>query len=211
MVVAATRAYGDLIRWVKSARPRDLPAWWFARRDWLAALNAGILVMGSIGLLSPPAFAAPSSVALGRGWPSLALLGIMLPCATYAAAKAARIKRAVLRMVEPWTRPPSENPAWDGAVGALAACPSPLRTRFAVEWVWGPALGVALATTFAFSCAYFIVDAVLARFLVGWEQVVYGASFAGLSLGAFRVVAVRVATWRLCVSVRREVAQLGPR
>jgi hypothetical protein len=209
MVVAAGKAYSDLIKWMKSARPRRLDAWWFARHDFTGALVAGLVVLGLIGLLSPSTFGPYQSGVWGSGWPSYLLAGLVALTALYPASRLTRVKRTVVRVTEPWFRPLEENPAFEGALNALAACPGPLRTRFALGWVWAPAVLVVLGSTFAFATAYFLVDAVLARFLVGWGQPLYAAVFALSSIVTFRLAAPRTSTWRLATSVYREVSEGG--
>jgi hypothetical protein len=49
------------------------------------------------------------------------------------------------------------------------------------------------------------VDAVLARFRVGWGQPLYALVFAGASVLVFATLAGRLATWRFAMSVHKEV------
>jgi hypothetical protein len=51
--------------------------------------------------------------------------------------------------------------------------------------------------------AYFVVDAILARFEVGWQQPVFAAVYLGIAWGAFRASAGRLAVWPLSVSAHR--------
>lgn len=107
--------------------------------------------------------------------------------------------------MEPLREPLDRFEAFDPAVHALLAAPATLRTRFALGWVWAPAGAVVAAAFFAASSAYFLVDAVLARFQIGWEQPLLAAVNAVAGLLLLRLAATRLATWRLAFSVHREV------
>jgi len=207
MVVSATRSYSDLVKWMKSARPASFEPWWFARHDFVASFVAGVIVLGIIGTLDPSSFGAPESRPFANGWPSYVLAGLVAVAAVYPATRLQRIRRTVVRVAEPWFRPLTENPAFEGAATALASCPAPLRTRFSLAWVWAPLALVVLAATSAFSAAYFFVDAVLAGGLIGWAHPLYALGFVTVSVVLFRVAATRLSTWRLAASVSREVAE----
>jgi hypothetical protein len=163
-------------------------------------------VLGLIGLVAPSNFGSLDGNTLRSGWPLIVLLVILVAAAFYAAVKRAHIAWLVARAREPMRRPLDESPAYEGAVGALAACPGAFRIRFGVAFVWGPLGLVVLGVTFAFVAAYFVIDAVLARFLVGWAQPLYALGGALMSIIVFGLAAVRLATWRLATSVYKTVS-----
>ena len=210
MVLAARRAYVTATRWVRSARAPRIERLGFARRAFGSALVAGLFVMASIAMVAPANFGAPGSEPLRSGWPALVLIAILASSACVGLVKRAGIRSVIDRTIEPWRRPSSEHEAFEGAADALAACPALLRNRFALLWVWGPMAVVVAATTFAFSTAYFLVDAVLARLQVGWQQPAYAVGSAALSMGLFRLVATKLSTWRLSASVLKEVTSGYP-
>ncbi len=57
----------------------------------------------------------------------------------------------------------------------------------------------------ALSTAYFVIDAILARFLVGWSQPLYALVFLCLSLTLSYLAAPKLSTWRVAASVHKEV------
>ncbi len=134
------------------------------------------------------------------------LLAVVAIALGYGIVRRAQVRWAFERAREPYVRPLEEEPGFDEAVEALAECPAALRTRFALSWVWGAVAWAIVGGTFAFSTAYFLVDAVLARGRVGWQQPVYAVVFALLSLAVFAATAGRLATWRFAASVHKEVA-----
>jgi hypothetical protein len=91
---------------------------------------------------------------------------------------------------------------------ALSSCPAPFRTRFFIGWVLMPAALCGLGALLAFSSAYFVVDAVLARFSVDWFHPTFGVGNALLSYFVFRIGAARMSTWRLAVGAHRTAAGL---
>ena len=117
---------------MKSARPDRLDPWWLARHDLSAAFIAGIIVLGSIGIFAPDRFGPYQSGFFTSGWSSYLLAGLVVLAALYPLTRPARVRRSLVRVTEPWFRALEENPAFDGALNALAACSQPLRTRFAV-------------------------------------------------------------------------------
>ncbi|MDQ3752153.1 MAG: hypothetical protein M3333_04605 [Actinomycetota bacterium] len=191
---------------MRSARPPGMDLWLRARRDFSSSLITGTVVLGLIGLLDPESFGAQSS-AFARGWPTTFLAGLLTLCAALLATRFGRIRRAAVRAAEPWFRPLYESPAWPGASGALAACSAGSRARFAFGWVWGPAALVVVACTFSWSTAYFAIDAILSGGRIGWGQPLYALGFALLSLVTWRLVEVRLATWRLATSIHREASE----
>ena len=136
-------------------------------------------------------------------WALAALVGLFI---AVAATRWSKVKRAVSLLLEPMRRPLGDLTSFEPAVEALHSCPAAFRTRFTLGWVWGPAAAVVAAGFFLASTAYFIVDAVLARLQVGWQQPGLAAANALLAFVILRAVAVRLATWRLALSVHREVA-----
>ncbi|MFN2488826.1 MAG: hypothetical protein ABR529_03620 [Actinomycetota bacterium] len=134
----------------------------------------------------------------------MVLLVIIGLCLAYGALRRAELRWLAARVREPLVRPLEEEPHFDDAVETLESCPAPLRMRYAIAWVWGPIAWAVVGGTCAFSAAYFVVDAILARFRVGWEQPLYGAVFGVLSVIVFAGAAGRLATWRFAASVYRE-------
>ncbi|MDQ3985980.1 MAG: hypothetical protein M3280_05725 [Actinomycetota bacterium] len=205
--MSSRRAYTDAIAWIKSARPRRLDKWRFSERAFGAALLAAAPLLGGIALVSPDSFGAPGSNTLQTGWPLYVLLGLVGLSLALVLARASTVRWLMVRVREPFIRPFEGDARFEGAADALARCPAPLRSRFAVSWIWGPVALAGLGTICAFSTAYFLVDAILVRFEVGLEQPIYAAAFAAASLGFFRLAATRLATWRLAVNVHRAVTQ----
>jgi hypothetical protein len=210
MVIAARRAYSDATRWVRSSRPKRLHGWNRAGILFVNTFLAGILFLGIIGILAPSRFGSPGATAFRSGLPAVALVGIAALCGVFAFIRRHEIAWAIRRLREPARRAVSEDPAFEGAVNALEACPRPMQSRFALFWVWGPTAMFILGAVFAFSAAYFVIDAILARFSVGWEQAALGAGNAVVSLAVFRVAAARLATWRLASSVYRSATEGYP-
>jgi hypothetical protein len=163
-----------------------------------------VLLLAIIGLISPARFGSQGSRAFGSGWPTIALIGLALACGLWVYARRKTHGWVVAKIREPFRRPLEEDPAFGGASGALAAAPAPLRTRFALTWIWAPAVGAMIALTACLSAAYFLVDAVLARFEVGWQQPVLAGIDLVLAWTLFRIAAGRLAVWPLAVAVHRE-------
>ena len=205
MVMAARRAYRDAAKWVKSARPRRFGRWRYAERALGATISAAVPILGLIGLASPASFASPASNTLRSGWPLYVLLAVLAASFAYLFSRLSRIRWAFARVREPFVRPPEGEQRYEGAADALAACPAALRTRFAIWWVWGPVVVALLAVTAGFSATYFLIDAILARFNVGWEHPVLAAANLVVSIVLFALVSARLATWRLAVAVHRSV------
>ena len=205
MVRASRRAYSDAVGWLKAARPRRVDAGRFAMRCFGGSLLTGIVVLGLIGLFVPSGFGAPGGRALGNRTLSLAL-GASVGAATLVlAANGAHLRRLLRRIREPFTRPLNWEPNFDGAADALAQCSEAWRSRWATSWVWGPALLAAGGVTFAFSSAYFIVGAIIAGGRIAWGHPVLAGANAFLSILCFAAGATRLSTWRLALSVHRDV------
>ncbi len=62
-----------------------------------------------------------------------------------------------------------------------------------------------IGATFAFSTSYFAVDAVLARFRVGWQQPVLGVADGIVAFLLFRMAARRLALWPFAYRIYREL------
>lgn len=206
MVLERRRAYSDAVAWVRLARPHRLAAGRFAWRCFLRSLFAGILVLGLVGLATPSRFGAPGAAAFRSGWPAFTLLGLVALCALVAVVRRKRIASLIERLREPWRRPLSDWPNYEDACDALAACPESQQSRFAASWVWGPMVGALLAVLFAFSAAYFLIDALLQRFVVGLQTPILAAANALVSIILWRLVAVRISTWRFAASVYKNVS-----
>ena len=204
MVIAAQRAYNDAIRWVKSARPPRFNAWRLTRKVVLTCYMGSLLLLGLIGLSSPASFGGRGSRVGGsiQWWGLAALVALIV---LWCLAKRDGIRTGASRLSEPLRRKLLQFDSYRPAVDALEAAPAAQQTRFALGWVWGPALAVVVATFFAASSAYFLVDAILARFQIGWEQPVLALANAILSVIVVRVVARRLSTWRLAFSIHRDV------
>ena len=206
MVRAARRAYSDATRWIRAGRPPTFNPRRFALRATAGAFVGGTIVLGAFGLLTPARFGATGARAFRSGWPALALLALVAAAVLLVLIDARRLRWLVARVREPWRRPLDDDPNFAGAVEALASCPAALHTRFVASYVWGPAVLGVLGTMFGFSSAYFVVDAILARFSVGWEQPLLAVGNALLSVIVFWAASQRLSTWRLAASVHREVA-----
>lgn len=98
--------------------------------------------------------------------------------------------------------------------------PSPrarrLQSRFAVAWVWGPMVVAVIAVLFAFSSAYFLIDAILQRFVVGWETPILAAVSALVSIILWRGRRAHVHLALCCQCLQERVNRLsrldaGPR
>jgi len=205
MVRASRRAYADAVRWLKAARPARIDSGRFALRCFAGSFLAGIVVLGMIGLFAPAGFGAPGGRALANRTLSLALGATVAAAAAVLAARGAHLRWLLRRIREPFTRPLSWEPNFNGAADALAQCSEAWRSRWATSWVWGPALLAAAGATFAFSSAYFVVGAVIAGGRIAWGHPVLAGINALLSIVSFALGATRLATWRLALSVHREV------
>jgi hypothetical protein len=168
-------------------------------------LVAGLGLLALIGVLAPSNFGQPGAATPRSGWPFFVLLAVMAGTCGLAAGRWRELAWLGARLREPLARPLHEHPRFDDAADAVASCPPPLRLRWALTYVWGPILWAVVAATLAFSSAYFIVDAVLARGRVGWAQPLYAVGFAALSTLVLALSAGRLATWRFGVSVHKEV------
>jgi hypothetical protein len=209
----ARSAYSDAVKWTKLGRPPRLNRATFAGRCWQNSFIAGVTVLGIIGFLSPSTYGQTRGFssrgqigALGLGWPGLVLVGMVALGLLYAFLQRDGIRWTVVRVIDPWRRPLDENPNYEGAVGALGASSDANRTRYLWRFVYKPLVLAVLATFFAFSSAYFLVDATLAQFDVGWQQPVLGVINSIISVVLWRLAAVGLSTYRLAASVHKTVS-----
>jgi len=207
LVIAAQKAYANSVKWVKSGRAPRRYRWRIAQRAFGGSFVAGILLMSLIALVSPDSFGAPGSNTLRSGWPLYVLLGLIGVSVVFLLTGWRRAIWLLARLRDTLLRQPEGDPRYEGAAANLAETPGPFRLRFVLWWVWGPAAIAVLGGMCSFSAAYFLVDAVLARFRVGLETPILAAANLILSLVVFRLIAARLSTWRLAVSVHRSVTQ----
>ena len=200
---AASRAYADAVRWVRASRRNKVDPASFGRAAFLHAMVLGILLMSVAGLVSPKSFGSPGSRALGSGWVTAWMVGLIAAAGLHFAARYRAIRRGIELLRLTLSGSVAEE-GYEGATNALASCPAPLRSRFAFSWVWLPLFGAALGFLLACSSAYFIVDAVIARFDVGLGQVLYGIASATASLMVFLLSAPRLISWRVAYAANRD-------
>jgi hypothetical protein len=206
MVTSSGRAYADATGWIKSSR-RRFDKMHYAQKGFGAAFLSALILLGAIGVISPQAFGSTGSRTLRTGWPSWVLLGLIGLALIYAISKWRFIRWALRRVRDPFVRAPAGDPRYEGAADALAECPQAYRTRFSIWWVWGPVALAFLGSVCAFSVAYFVVDAVLAGFEVGWETPLLAGVNLIVGLVLFRLAASRLSTWRMALAVYRSVTQ----
>jgi hypothetical protein len=206
MVLAARRSYVAAKRATRAARPGRIARARFARRAFGLTFLAGLAVLALIAVVAPSNFGQPGAATARSGWPFFLLLGVITASLAYAAVQWTRIAWLAQRLRDPLVRPLNELPGFEAAADALASCPSPLRLRWSLIYVWGPLLWALVAGTLAFSSAYFVVDAVLARGRVGWAQPLYAVVFGLLSMAVLAAAAGRFSTWRFAMSVHKEVS-----
>lgn len=158
--------------------------------------------MGFLSLVDPGAF-GQTGAAFALGWGGWLAIGIFVLALLYGYSKRGEIRELIDHIREPMRRPLEDNPSFEGAYGALAACGSAFVSRFGLGWVWAPAGLLVVGVLFAISDSYFVIDALLARFDVGWGTgVLFGADLV-ISLMCFTVAARRLSTWRLATSVHK--------
>jgi hypothetical protein len=213
MARAGRSSYSDAVQWTKLGRPKRLNRATFAWQCWQNSFIAGVIVLGFIGFMSPATYGQTRGFssrgqigALGLGWPGLALAGLVLFGLIFAFVHRAGIRWTVDRVIDPWRRPLAENPNYEGAVGALGASSDANRTRYLWRFVYKPLTLAVLATFFAFGSAYFLVDATLAQFQIGWQQPVLGVANSLVSVVLWRIAAVGLSTYRLATSVHKTVS-----
>ncbi|HVL63625.1 MAG TPA: hypothetical protein VM573_00465 [Actinomycetota bacterium] len=201
-MLEARRNYRTAVEWVHSARPRGVHPGRFAVRAFGGALAAGVGFMAILAVLAPGTFGR-RRVPLDdpRG---LVLLAILTAVALIALLAGRRLVWLAARVREPLIRPLRDHAAFDGIAAAVEACPAPLQVRFALAWVWLPVAAAVAGGTFAFSTAYFVVDAVLSRGQIGPGQALLLAINALAGLLVFRSAAFRLSTWRIAASAYRD-------
>lgn len=200
----ARKAYSHAAAWMRSRVPPRASRGSLATAATTGCVIYAVLLLSVIALVSPARFGSQGSRAFGSGWPSLALAALGAACLAWAVARRRRHSWVVGKVREPFRRPLEEDPAFAGAAHALAAARPPLKTRFAAAWIWAPAAAALLALAGSLTAAYFVVDAVLARFEVGWQQPVLAGLNLAFSWAVLRAAAGRLAVWPLAVSVHRE-------
>jgi hypothetical protein len=176
----------------------------FATAALTAALVDGVLLMSCIGLVSPASFGVSGGRAFGSASRALSLAAIAAACAIWVALRIRTHRWVVARAREPFRRPLDDDPGFAGAAGALDAARAPLKTRFAVGWIWLPAVAALGAGGASLTTAYFLVDAVIARFQIAWQQPAFAAVNLAVAWALLRIAAGRLAVWPLAVSVHRE-------
>lgn len=198
---AGHRSYSDAVSWLTSTAPSRTRSSRLALRLVDGTLLAGILVLGAIGLLSPARFGSPGASPFKSGWPWLLLLGLVGICAAVLVIRRRGVS-TVLRDLR--RRTDATQEALEQAVAALGDAPA-MQSRFAVTWVFVPGLLFVIGATFSFATAYFAVDAVLARFQVGWQQPLLGVADAAIAFLLFRASSRRLALWPLAYRIWREL------
>jgi hypothetical protein len=136
------------------------------------------------------------------GWPWFLLLVLVGTCLLVLGMRARRW-RAIWRHLKHGD--PATDEAVDNCSATLEAGPPWAQTRFALSWVWGPVVVMAIAAAFALSTAYFAVDAILARFEVGWQQPLLGVVDAVIAFVLFLSCAPRGARVPLAYRAYRAV------
>ena len=183
----ARRSYANAVGWIRSTNEAGPgPARWALRALDIVTV-AGMVLLGTIGLLSPASFGNPGATPFRSGWPWMLLLAVVVLSASAVILR----WRELSRSLKDIQRGVGTEEALEGASASLAAAPSALQTRFAFGWVWGPSALVFLAATFALAASYFAVDAILARFQIGWQQPTLGVANAVISFVLFRLAAPR--------------------
>ncbi|CAN5763018.1 hypothetical protein BH18ACT15_BH18ACT15_12790 [soil metagenome] len=193
-------AYGDAVGWIKASRPARGDRLAFARRAFGWTFGAGLVLLGAIAFLEPDQFGQPGSNTLRSGWPAWVLAALVLLAALPYLLRLGRLNHALDMLRESFRSPREGDGVHDGVAAALEDCPPSQQNRFALGWIWGPAALALAGTTFSFATAYFVIDALLSRFLVGWEQgALLGANLL-LALVCFVLGARRLSTWRLALA-----------
>ncbi|HEX2295158.1 MAG TPA: hypothetical protein VHN37_07610 [Actinomycetota bacterium] len=198
------RPYGDAVAWIRSRVPSRRVRGAIAAGFLGALLVDALLLLSSIALVSPSSFGDAGARAFGSGTRTIALGAIAGAAGLWFLSRLRNHRRVVARIREPFRHPLEDDPAFGGAAGALEAAPGALQTRFAIGWIWIPALAVLGALAASLTTAYFLVDAVVARFEIGWQQPVFAAANLVVGWALLRAAAGRLAVWPLAVSVHRE-------
>lgn len=200
-----SRAYANAVAWIKEGRPRRIDRAHFARRALWGNFVAGMGLMSAIALLRPEGFGLPGREPSRTGWPGITLMVVIAAVIVYAVVRQHHLRWLWDRVREPFRRPLSESRYYEGAVTSLDACSEVLQARFGIAWVWFPAVVWVAGAAFAFSTAFFVIDAVMARGGIGWGQPALAAGNALASFVTFAAVGGRLSTWRLAASVHKAV------
>ena len=203
--MSTRRTYKDAIEWVKSSRAPAAARKGMPLRIYGAVFAVATIVWGVGAYANPESFGQPGADVMSLGWPTIVLVGLVAASALALVLARERIAWVAARVREPYERTLSEDPAFEGAMNALAACARPLQLRFALGWAWGPMLAVIAAILLAFSAAYLTVYAVLSQFDVGWQTYAIAAGNVVVGVGLLTVMGGRLATWRLATSVYRSI------
>lgn len=198
------RGYRDAVSWIRSRVPTRSTQRGVATGALTAALLDGLLLMSLIGLFSPASFGVSGGRAFGSTSRTIALVVIAAGCGVWLALRLRTHRWVLARAREPFRRPLEEDPAFAGASGALYTAGPSLKTRFALGWIWLPAIAVLGAGAASLTTTYFLVDAVIARFQIGWQQPVFAGVALVVAWALLRAVAGRLVVWPLAVSVHRE-------
>jgi hypothetical protein len=201
----ARRDYTNAVRWLQTARPRRIRAGAFSMRCFGGSFLAGTLVIGLIAFVSPGSFGVPGRRVLSSGVWTWALLAAVALGGVGLLANRRRLTWLYRRIREPYRRPFAGDDAFEGASDALARCPAPMHTRWAVSWIYLPTALAVAGVTFAFSTAYFVISAILSGGRISWMEPALAGINAALSLTSWSLGAVRLSTWRLAVAIHREV------
>ena len=199
------RPYSEAVGWLRTARSRKVRRLHFAERALGATVAASLPLMCVFALLSPGSFGAPASSTFGSGWTLYVLLGLLALSLLLLFVNRQRIRWFLARAREPFVRPPAGDRAYEGGADALAACSGSQQTRFAVWWIWGPAVLGLFGVVTGMSATYFLVDAILARFDVGWGHLVLAGVNLVLAYLFFALASRRLSTWRWAVAIHKTV------
>jgi hypothetical protein len=204
MAPSTRRPYSDAAAWTRSRVPQARDRAALATAALAGMLVDSLLLLSLIGLFSPASFGASGTRAFGNDVRTLALLGLAAASGAWLVRRWRAHRWVVARAREPFRRPLDDDPAFPGAAGALAAARAPSKTRFALGWIWAPALGALGALASSLTTAYFLVDAVIARGEVGWQQPVLAGANLLIAWALLRAFAGRLAVWPLAVSAHRD-------
>ena len=198
------RPYAGAVGWLKAARPAELRRTTFAGRAFKWTFAAAIAVMGAIALTSPEKFSRPGSDTLATGWPAYLVAGLAALCLVPFVAARGRLLDHVHTIREPFSGAGERTEEREQITAALVECSGLQQTRFALARIWAPAALTVLGGVFTFASAYFVIDAVISRFEVGWQQGALFAANAALALVCFALVAGRLSTLGVAAAAYRD-------
>ncbi len=159
--------------------------------------------MAAIAFVAPDAFGVPGRNPLRSGVVTAFVTVLLVGGGIVLFVNRTHLLWLARRIREPFVRPLDDSDDFHRVADALASCPGPMRARFALMWIYVPVGIAVLAGAFAFSAAYFVIDAIIGSFAVGWGQGVLAGANVLLSLILFGVGAPRLATWRVAVSAHK--------